>query len=97
MGNVSTIAGADLLSCSSVSEKFRDVADVPKINSNNFAAFRAQAERCFHHAQLAVDQETKLRWTSLGETWLVFADKLGMRWSLPVSEPVKEALSPTYH
>jgi uncharacterized glyoxalase superfamily protein PhnB len=97
LGNVSVIAGADLLSCSSVSEKFRDVADVPKINSCNFAAFRAQAERCFHHAQLAVDQETKLRWTSLGETWLVFADKLGMRWSLPVSEPVKETLSPTYH
>jgi hypothetical protein len=97
VGNVSAIAGADLLSCSSVSEKFRDVADVPKINSHNFAAFRAQAERCFQHAQLAVDQETKLRWTSLGETWLVFADKLGMRWSLPVSEPVKETLSHTYH
>ena len=97
MGNVSAIAGADLLSCSSVSEKFRDVADVPKINTCTFAAFRAQAERCFHHAQLAVDQETKLRWTSLGETWLVFADKLGMRWAMPVSEPVKSTLSHTYH
>jgi hypothetical protein len=79
------------------SEKFRDVADVPKINSHNFTAFRAQAERCFHHAQLAVDQETKLRWTSLGETWLVFADKLGMRWPIPVSDPVKDAVSHTYH
>jgi hypothetical protein len=97
VGNVSAIAGADLLSCSSVSEKFRDVADVPKINSHNFTAFRAQAERCFHHAQLAVDQETKLRWTSLGETWLVFADKLGLRWSTPMSEPVKDTLSRTYH
>ncbi len=73
------------------------MADVPKINSHNFTAFRAQAERCFHHAQLAVDQETKLRWTSLGETWLVFADKLGMRWPMPVSEPVKDTLSHTYH
>ena len=73
------------------------MADVPKINSHNFTAFRAQAERCFHHAQLAVDQETKLRWTSLGETWLVFADKLGLRWLMPVSEPVKDTLSRTYH
>jgi hypothetical protein len=97
VGNVSAIAGADLLSCFSVSEKFRDVADVPKINSHNFAAFRAQAERCFHHAQLAVDQETKLRWTSLGETWLVFADKLGVRWPMPVSEPLKGTFSRTYH
>ena len=79
------------------SEKFRDVADVPKINSHNFTAFRAQAERCFHHAQLAVDQETKLRWTSLGETWLVFADKLGLRWPMPVSEPRKDTPSRTYH
>ena len=73
------------------------MADVTKINGHNFAAFRAQAERCFHHAQLAVDQETKLRWTSLGETWLVFADKLGLRWSTPMSEPVKDTLSRTYH
>ena len=73
------------------------MADVPKINSHNFTAFRAQAERCFHHAQLAVDQETKLRWTSLGETWLVFADTLGLRWSTPVSKPLKDTLSRTYH
>ena len=73
------------------------MADVPKINSCNFAAFRAQAERCFHHAQLAADQETKLRWTSLGETWLVFADKLGLRWPMPLSEPLKDPLSRTYH
>jgi uncharacterized glyoxalase superfamily protein PhnB len=96
VGNVSAIAGADLLSCSSVFWKFRDVADVPKINTHNFTAFRAQAERCFHHAQLAADQETKLRWTSLGETWLVFADKLGMRWSMSVSEALKD-ISRTYH
>ncbi len=73
------------------------MADVPKINSHNFAAFRAQAERCFQHAQLAVDQETKLRWTSLGETWLVFADKLGMRWPMPMCETVKDTASHTYH
>lgn len=73
------------------------MADVPKINSHNFAAFRAQAERCFQHAQHAVDQETKLRWTSLGETWLVFADKLGMRWPMPASSPVKNTPSHTYH
>jgi hypothetical protein len=73
------------------------VADAPKINSRDFAAFRAQAERCFRHAQLAVDQETKLRWTSLGETWLVFADKLGLRWPMPMSEPVNDLHSRTYH
>ena len=73
------------------------MADVPKINSCNFTAFRAQAERCFHHAQLAADQETKLRWTSLGETWLVFADKLGMCWSTPMCETVKNTASHTYH
>ena len=97
MGIVLAIAGADLLSCFQFSEKFQDVADVPKINSCNFTAFRAQAERCFHHAQLAIDQETKLRWTSLGETWLVFADKLGMCWPMPVSEPPVNTLSYTYH
>jgi len=73
------------------------VADVPKISSRNFAAFRAQAERCFLHAQLADDHETKLRWMSLGETWLAFADKLGMRWPMPVSEPLMDTISPTYH
>ena len=73
------------------------MADVPKIDSHNFTAFRAQAERCFHHAQLAIDQETKLRWTSLGETWLVFADKLGLRWPMPVSEPLNDAPARTYH
>ena len=73
------------------------MADVPKIGSHNFTAFRAQAERCFQHAQFAVDQETKLRWTSLGETWLVFADKLGMQWPMPVGEPAKDVLSRTYH
>ena len=73
------------------------MADVSKINGSNFTAFRAQAERCFHHAQLAADQETKLRWTSLGETWLVFADKLGMCWPMPVSEPPVNTLSHTYH
>ena len=73
------------------------MADVPKIGSGNFAAFRAQAERCFLHAQLADDQETKLRWTSLGETWLVFADKLGMRWPMTASEPPISSHGPTYH
>lgn len=97
LGNVVEIAGADFLPGSSVSEKFRDVADVPKINGHNFTAFRAQAERCFHHAQLAVDQETKLRWTSLGETWLVFADKLGMRWPMSLSGSANGVLTHTYH
>jgi hypothetical protein len=73
------------------------VADVSKNGSGNFAAFRAQAERCFLHAQLADDQETRLRWTSLGETWLAFADKLGMRWPMPASEPLINTHSPTYH
>jgi hypothetical protein len=73
------------------------VADVPKIDSRNFTAFRAQAERCFLHAQLAADQETKLRWTSLGETWLAFADKLGLRWPLHESEPLTVTRAHTYH
>jgi hypothetical protein len=87
------------ISCGALqfSEKFRDVADVPKFKSHTFAAFRAQAERCFLHAQLALDHETKLRWMSLGETWLAFADKLGMRWPMPVSEPLESTLSHTYH
>ena len=69
----------------------------PKIGSGNFAAFRAQAERCFLHAQLADDQETRLRWTSLGETWLAFADKLGLRWPMTASEPPISSHGPTYH
>ena len=73
------------------------MADIPKRNLYNFTAFRGQAERCFHHAQLAADQEMKLRWTSLGETWLAFADELGKRWSIPVSEPLKGNLTHTYH
>jgi hypothetical protein len=98
LGNVSEAAGADFLPGGlQFSEKFRDVADGPKINSHTFAAFRAQAERCFLHAQLALDHETKLRWMSLGETWLAFADKLGMRWPMPVSERLKSTLSHTYH
>jgi hypothetical protein len=39
----------------------------------------------------------KLRWTSLGETWLAFADELGKRWSIPMSEPLKGNLTHTYH
>ena len=73
------------------------MADTPKSNRHNFTAFRQQAERCFHHAQIAADHDMKLRWTTLGETWLAFADELGRRWSMPESEPQSGILSYTLH
>ena len=57
------------------------VTNGPKIGSRNFTAFRAQAERCYIHAQLSDDLDTKERWVSLGEAWLALADRIELKWS----------------
>ena len=58
------------------------VADGSKIGSRNFTAFRAQAERCFLHAQMSDDKDTKQRWVSLGDAWLALADRIGSKWPM---------------
>jgi hypothetical protein len=35
--------------------------------------FRAQAEKCFHHAEETADKATKLGWLTLAEEWLLLA------------------------
>ena len=51
------------------------VAVGSKTGNRNFT-FRAQADRCFLHAQMSTDQDIKQRWLSLGATWLEFADRI---------------------
>ena len=63
------------------------VAASSKIDTRNFTAFRAQADRCFLHAQMSTDQDIKQRWMSLGATWLEFADRINAKWPMTVSNP----------
>jgi hypothetical protein len=64
------------------------VATGSKIGTRNFAAFRAQADRCFLHAQMSDDHDTRQRWLSLGATWLEFADRINAKWPMTVSSPL---------
>jgi hypothetical protein len=60
------------------------VAAGSKIDTRNFTAFRAQADRCFLHAQMSNDHDTRQRWLSLGATWLEFADRINAKWPMTV-------------
>ena len=64
------------------------VAARSKIGTRNFTAFRAQANRCFLHAQMCNNEDTKQRWLSLGTTWLAFADRIEAKWPMAKSDPM---------
>ena len=67
------------------------VAVGSKIGTRNFTAFRAQADRCFLHAQMSNNEDTKQRWLSLGTTWLAFADRIEAKWPMAMSDPMNVA------
>ncbi len=67
------------------------VAVGSKIGTRNFTAFRAQADRCFLHAQMSNNPDTKERWLSLGTTWLEFADRIEAKWPMAVPDPLSIA------
>ena len=73
------------------------VAVGSKIGTRNFTAFRAQADRCFLHAQMSNDHDTRQRWLSLGATWLEFADRINAKWPMPLSNPLDAGENQTWH
>ena len=73
------------------------VATGLKIGTRNFTAFRAQADRCFLHAQMSNDHDTRQRWLSLGATWLEFADRINAKWPMTVSNPLDAGERQTWH
>lgn len=43
------------------------------MNFDKPSYFRAQAEKCFRHAEETADKATKLGWLTLAEEWLLLA------------------------
>ncbi len=46
---------------------------------SDITEFRAQAEICFRQSELTNDKDSKLRWLTLAEAWLLLADNMGKR------------------